>query len=151
MKVVVTGGAGRLGASVVTGLVEAGHEVVSVDRAALDGLPAAEQIAVDLTDAAATDTVFAQVRPEAVVHLAAIATPFSAPEAVIWDTNTSIAFHVMQSAVDHGATRVLASSSPTPLGYGARSAGLRSTCRSTSNTRCARGTRTPPPRPRSST
>lgn len=119
MKVVVTGGAGRLGASVVTGLVAAGHEVISLDRAALDGLPAAEQIAVDLTDAASTDSVFARVRPEAVVHLAAIATPFSAPEAVIWDTNTSIAFHVMQSAVTHGATRVLASSSPTPLGYGA--------------------------------
>ena len=119
MKVVVTGGAGRLGASVVTGLVQAGHEVVSVDRVTLDGLPAAEQLAVDLTDASAADAVFAKVRPEAVVHLAAIATPFSAPEAVIWDTNTSIAFHVLQSAVTHGATRVLASSSPTPLGYGA--------------------------------
>lgn len=119
MKVLVTGGAGRLGASVVTGLVAAGHEVVSVDRATLEGLPAAEQIAVDLTDAGATDAVFARARAEAVVHLAAIATPFSAPEAVIWDTNTSIAFHVMQSAVTHGATRVLASSSPTPLGYGA--------------------------------
>lgn len=119
MKVAVTGGAGRLGASVVTGLVETGHEVVSLDRAALPGLPAAEQVAVDLTDAAATDAAFAQIRPEAVVHLAAIATPFSAPEAVIWDTNTSIAFHVLQAAVTHGATRVLASSSPTPLGYGA--------------------------------
>jgi nucleoside-diphosphate-sugar epimerase len=119
MKVVVTGGSGRLGASVVTGLVEAGHEVISVDRAARDSLPAAEQVPVDLTDAAATDAVFARLRPEAVVHLAAIATPFSAPEAVIWDTNTSIAFHVLQSAVSHGATRVLASSSPTPLGYGA--------------------------------
>jgi nucleoside-diphosphate-sugar epimerase len=119
VKVLVTGGAGRLGASVVTGLVDAGHEVVSVDRTALDGLPAAEQVAVDLTDAEATDAAFANVRPEAVVHLAAIATPFSAPEAVIWDTNTSIAFHVLQSAVSHGATRVLASSSPTPLGYGA--------------------------------
>lgn len=119
MKVLVTGGAGRLGVSVVTGLVGAGHEVVSVDRAPLATLPAAEQIAVDLTDSAATDRVFARVRPEAVVHLAAIATPFSAPETVIWDTNTSIAFHVLQSAVSHGATRVLASSSPTPLGYGA--------------------------------
>jgi nucleoside-diphosphate-sugar epimerase len=119
VKVLVTGGSGRLGASVVGGLAAAGHEVVSVDRAPLDGLPAAEQVSVDLTDAAATDTAFAQLRPEAVVHLAAIATPFSAPEAVIWDTNTSIAFHVLQSAVTHGASRVLASSSPTPLGYGA--------------------------------
>ena len=34
-----------------------------------------EQATVNLTDAAATDAVFARVRPEAVVHLAAIATP----------------------------------------------------------------------------
>jgi UDP-glucose 4-epimerase len=119
MRVAVTGGAGRLGATVVAGLVAAGHEVISLDRAELAGLPAAEQVAVDLTDAAATDAAFARVRPEAVVHLAAIATPFSAPEATIWSTNTSIAFHVLQSAVTNGATRVLASSSPTPLGYGA--------------------------------
>ncbi|HEU4547095.1 MAG TPA: NAD-dependent epimerase/dehydratase family protein, partial [Microlunatus sp.] len=102
MRTLVTGGAGRLGASVVTGLVGHGHEVISLDRVALPGLPAAEQIVVDLTDAAATDAVVARVRPEAVVHLAAIATPFSAPEAVIWDTNTAIAFHVLQSAVTHG-------------------------------------------------
>jgi len=119
VKVLVTGGSGRLGASVVSGLADVGHEVVSVDRAPFPGLPAAEQVTVDLTDAEATDAAFARIRPEAVVHLAAIATPFSAPEAVIWDTNTSIAFHVLQSAVTHGATRVLASSSPTPLGYGA--------------------------------
>ena len=118
MKVVVTGGSGRLGRSVVAGLAAAGHEVVSVDRLRSDEIDGVGQVEIDLTDAAATDAAFAAIRPEAVVHLAAIATPFSAPEPVIWDTNTAIAFHVVQSAVSSGATRVLAASSPTPLGYG---------------------------------
>lgn len=118
MKVLVTGGSGRLGHSVVNGLTAAGHEVISADRAEAPGLAAALQVSVDLTDHAATDTLFAEQRPEAVVHLAAIATPFSAPEQVIWQTNTTIAFHVAQAAVTHGARRLLAASSPTPLGYG---------------------------------
>lgn len=118
MKVVVTGGSGRLGRSVVGGLTEAGHEIISLDRAAVPGIAGVSQVEVDLTDAAATDAVFTRVSPDAVVHLAAIATPFSAPEPVIWDTNTSIAFHVIQAAVTAGATRILAASSPTPLGYG---------------------------------
>ncbi len=118
MKVVVTGGSGRLGRSVVVGLAGAGHEVVSLDRVRGPELDGVSQVEVDLTDAPATDAALGRIRPEAVVHLAAIATPFSAPEPVIWDTNTSIAFHVMQAAVSHGASRILAASSPTPLGYG---------------------------------
>jgi nucleoside-diphosphate-sugar epimerase len=118
MRVVVTGGSGRLGRSVVAGLAANGHEVISVDRASGPELAGVVQTSVDLTDAAATDAAFAELGPEAVVHLAAIATPFSAPESVIWDTNTSIAFHVLHSAAANGATRILAASSPTPLGYG---------------------------------
>ena len=38
--VAVTGGAGRLGRSVVRALAEAGHEVVSIDRTTADALPA---------------------------------------------------------------------------------------------------------------
>jgi len=118
MKVVVTGGSGRLGRSVVAGLAGAGHEVVSLDRVRGIELDGVSQVEVELTDAGATDAAFGRVRPEGVVHLAAIATPFSAPEPVIWDTNTSIAFHVLQAAVSNGASRILAASSPTPLGYG---------------------------------
>ena len=119
MKVVVTGGAGRLGRSVVAGLAGAGHEVVSLDRVrgSRAGRRRRRSRWTSPTRPPPTPR-FGRIRPEAVVHLAAIATPFSAPEAVIWDTNTSIAFHVMQAAVSHGASRILAASSPTPLGYG---------------------------------
>lgn len=122
MKVVVTGGAGRLGRSVVAGLAGCGHEVISLDlkspraQGRLNGVTERQ---VDLTDAEATGTVFAAVRPEAVVHLAGIAVPFAAPERQIFTTNSTIAFTTLQAAIEHGARRILVASSPTPLGYGA--------------------------------
>lgn len=117
-RVLVTGGAGRLGRSVVTTLVGAGHDVTSLDHQTTPAAPCAE-IAIDLTDHDATLAAFAEVRPEFVVHLAAIAVPFSAPEHVIFRTNTTIAWNVVEAAVASGATKVLAASSPTVLGYGA--------------------------------
>jgi nucleoside-diphosphate-sugar epimerase len=90
-----------------------GHDVVAVDREQLDG-----GIVLDLTDRAATHAAFAEIAPDAVVHLAAIAVPFSAPEHVIFAVNTGMAFTVTEAAVAAGATRVLAASSPTVFGYG---------------------------------
>lgn len=116
-RVVVTGGAGRLGRSVVAGLSVAGHEVVSFDRATAEGVPA-DQLAVDLTDPEATSAAFARVRPEAVVQLAAIAVPFSAPEHTILSTNTALAYNVVRAAIDSGAERIAVASSPTVVGYG---------------------------------
>ncbi len=120
MRVVVTGGAGRLGRSLVAGLADRGHEVVSLDRAAAPELrrEGVEQVDLDLLDADATRTALEAARADAVVHLAAIAVPFSAPEDVIMRTNTGLAVSVLGGAVDAGIRRVIAASSPTVLGYG---------------------------------
>lgn len=115
MRIAVTGASGRLGRSVAQTLRVAGHDVIAIDRA----IPAAEEgEAVDLTDAAATAAVFTRLAPDAVVHLAAIAVPFSAPERTIFTVNTTMAYTVLEAAVAAGASRVLAASSPTVLGYG---------------------------------
>ncbi|APF34149.1 NAD-dependent epimerase/dehydratase family protein [Microbacterium paludicola] len=120
-RVVVTGGAGRLGRSLVGGLVAAGHRVVSFDRAVSDApeLQGADQLAIDLLDAEATVTALRAQRATAVVHLAAIAVPFSAPEDVIMRTNAALAVSVLGGAVAAGVSRIVAASSPTVLGYGA--------------------------------
>ncbi|KRC50756.1 oxidoreductase [Leifsonia sp. Root227] len=117
-RYLVTGGAGRLGRSVVAVLAEAGHDVVSVDRTEVAGSPAT-QVVRDLTDAASVRDVLAEHRPDAVVHLAGIAVPFSAPDDVIFQTNTSLAFAVIAAARDAGVAAVLLSSSPTVVGYNA--------------------------------
>ncbi|BDZ47810.1 epimerase [Frondihabitans sucicola] len=117
-RIIVTGGSGRLGRSVADVLVSAGHDVVSLDRAPI-GTDRFREVTVDLTDHAATIEAFEAIRPESVVHLAAIAVPFSAPEDVIFRTNTAIAYNVVEAAGVVGATRLLAASSPTVVGYGA--------------------------------
>lgn len=120
-RIVITGGAGRLGRSLVAGLVARGHELVSLDRE-VSGAPelvGAEQVAIDLTDADATAAALADSRADALIHLAAIAVPFSAPEHVILGTNARLAVSVLHGAVGAGIGRIVAASSPTVLGYGA--------------------------------
>ncbi|GAA1995448.1 NAD-dependent epimerase/dehydratase family protein [Microbacterium ulmi] len=119
-RFLVTGGAGRLGRSVVQALAEAGHDVVSVDRVQAAGLPA-RQVVHDLRDAESTAELFAEHRPDAVVHLAGIAVPFSAPDDVTFQTNTSLSLAVLTAARETGVGAVLISSSPTVIGYGAPS------------------------------
>ena len=120
-KVLVTGGSGRLGRSVVAGLAEAGYRVVSVDRAGMPAhqLPAsAVQETADLLSDAEVRRVIEAHRPDALIHLAAIAVPFSAPEEVILRTNTMLAFNVISAATELGVGRIVTASSPTVLGYG---------------------------------
>lgn len=117
-RVLVTGGAGRLGRSVVRVLADAGHDVVSVDRAHDEGSPA-EQFTVDLSDAGATAELVARTRPDAIVHLAAIAVPFSAPDSEIFATNTALYFSVLNAALASDVRSLLVASSPTVIGYGA--------------------------------
>jgi UDP-glucose 4-epimerase len=120
-RIFVTGGSGRLGRSVVAGLAQAGHEVISVDRDAVpaDQLPAGVvQETGDLLAPGEALRLLKETRPDAVVHLAAIAVPFSAPEDVIFATNTRLAFAVMSAATELGVRRIVTASSPTVLGYG---------------------------------
>ena len=81
-KVLVTGAAGFTGRYMVAELAQHGWEVWGLRQSAhhLSGhagtashIPAARMLTADLTDAGALRAVLAQVRPAAVVHLAAVA------------------------------------------------------------------------------
>lgn len=115
-RVLVTGGAGRLGRSVVQVLAEAGHDVVSVDREE-DGAIPVRQVAHDLSDVARTRELFVRERPDSVVHLAAISVPFSLPEPEIFAINTALAYSVLEATLAAGAQSLLVASSPTVVGY----------------------------------
>lgn len=120
-RIFVTGGSGRLGRSVVAGLAGAGHHVISVDR---DAVPAAqlpdgvEQRTTDLLAPGEAERLLRETAPDAVVHLAAIAVPFSAPEDVIFSTNTRLAYAVISAATELRIGKIVTASSPTVLGYG---------------------------------
>ena len=117
MRVVVTGSSGRLGRTLCTGLAASGHSVVGADQASA-GLTGVEEREVDLLGEHAAESLLDEVRPDAVVHLAGIAVPFSAPEGEILVTNTTLAHTVLAAAARAGVGRVLAASSPTVIGYG---------------------------------
>ncbi|HEX4816646.1 MAG TPA: NAD(P)-dependent oxidoreductase, partial [Nonomuraea sp.] len=118
-RVLVTGSAGRLGRSVITTFAAAGHEVIGVDVAPGTPAEAAATLPADLTDTGEAYDVIARFRPESVIHLAAIATPFSRPESVIFKVNTRLAFNVCAASVALGVAGVVVASSPTVIGYGA--------------------------------
>ena len=119
-RVIVTGGSGRLGRSVVEGFAAAGREVISIDRRNPERpVPGVDYREVDLTNSVQTDRVFAEVAPAEVISLAAIAVPFSAPEDVILRTNVVIAHNVTHASVASGARTVVIASSPSIMGYGA--------------------------------
>lgn len=81
MKILVTGGAGFIGSAVVRQAVRAGHEVVNLDvltyAANLDNVASVSKAPgyafeqADIRDRAALDRIFADHRPDAVMHLAA--------------------------------------------------------------------------------
>lgn len=118
MIIAVTGGSGRLGRSVVAHLLDAGHDVVSIDIEAPTDLPGRYMVC-DLMDREATERTLRAIGPEAVVHLAAIAVPFAAPEHELLAINTALAMSVLDATLEVGCPRLLIASSPTVIGYGA--------------------------------
>ncbi|MDP9820526.1 SDR family oxidoreductase [Nocardioides massiliensis] len=112
MRVLVTGGLGFLGTSVVARLRDGGHEVVAADvRPGADAL-------VDVTDPAAVDAAFAEHRPEVVVHLASIVTPGKdSDRAREHAVDVEGSRHVLEACLAHGVRRLVVSSSGAAYGY----------------------------------
>ena len=129
MRILVAGGAGYIGSHTVLSLLEAGHEVVVADDfsnarpAVLDRLrelvgvevPCVE---VDLTDAARTETLVAEHRPDAVIHFAGLkAVGESAVQPLrYYRTNLDATFSLLEAMGRHGVERFVFSSSATVYG-----------------------------------
>lgn len=112
-KVMVTGGAGRLGRALVDRLVRKAA-VTILDIAAPRESGQAAFIEASITDYDALKQAFAG--QDAVVHLAAIPNPRSAPAATTFNTNVQGAWTVLQAAEDAGVKRVVVASSDSVFG-----------------------------------
>jgi UDP-glucuronate 4-epimerase len=135
--VLVTGAAGFIGSTLADRLLAAGREVVGVDSfdpfypeahklRNLEGAlrqPRFRLERADIRDAAAMGRLFAEARPEAVVHLAALAgvRPSLDRPSEYADVNVTGTSVVLESAVRCGGPRVVFASSSSV--YGERAAG----------------------------
>lgn len=119
MKVLVTGGSGFLGSSVVPGLVEDGHEVVGADiREPAHTTPGAVHARMDVTEPHTVEAVIGEHRPEVVVHLASVVTPGrGADREVLHRVDVDGTRHVLDACRAHGVRRIVVSSSGAAYGY----------------------------------
>ncbi|TFC52222.1 NAD(P)-dependent oxidoreductase [Cryobacterium sp. TMT1-21] len=118
MRVVVTGGSGKLGRTVVQRLIAEGHEVLNLDR---DGDRNPGLVVVDLKDyGQVVDAVLGvddrHTGFDAIVHLGAIPAPGLVPDVATFHNNILSTYNVFQAARRAGIKKLVYASSETVLG-----------------------------------
>jgi nucleoside-diphosphate-sugar epimerase len=118
MKIVVTGGHGKLGAEVVRGLGAAGHDVFVLDAV---GARAENFTRIDLTNYGSVVDALSSVDGrydglDAVVHLAAIPSGGLETDSATFQNNMNATFNVFQAARRVGIKSIVYASSETLLG-----------------------------------
>lgn len=121
MKVLVTGGAGFIGSSVVTALSAAGHQPVVVDNLSSgrrENLPEGVKLhCMDILSANLVDVAIAE-RPEAVIHLAAQVSVAKSLADPVADATANLlgTLHVLDACVRTGCRKVIYASSAAVYG-----------------------------------
>ncbi|AMN45441.1 NAD-dependent epimerase/dehydratase family protein [Rhodoplanes sp. Z2-YC6860] len=114
MKILVTGGAGKLGQWVVRALKAQQHDVTVFDRQP-SGEPANREIIGDIEDLDAVTAAAAGA--EAIIHLAGIPTHSVVPDNDTFRINAMGAFNIHEAARRNGVPRVVSLSSEAVLGW----------------------------------
>lgn len=122
MRVLVTGGAGRVGQFTVVELIAHGHDVILSDQRQPTALPEIDATVLrqaafrqaDLVDAG--ETIWAMRGADAVIHLGAIPAPRSIPDTTVFQNNVVGTFNVLQAAETLGIRKVALASSISAYG-----------------------------------
>lgn len=118
MKVLVTGGSGRVGRHTVEELLDAGHEVWSADfNRSRELSKRCMQVVTQLTDAGEAYDVFARFRPDGVCHIAANPSPSDAARQATYANNVLSTYNVFQAAGEFGVKRFIYASSEMATGW----------------------------------
>jgi nucleoside-diphosphate-sugar epimerase len=114
MKVAVTGASGSIGSYVLAALGERGHELVAAGRTPPpDG--GVRYVPATLEDAASLARAFAGA--DAVVHLAAITSPYRASADEVIEVNVAGTARVLEAAAAAGVARLVFASSGAATGF----------------------------------
>ena len=126
MRIAVTGGRGRIGHAITEGALAKGHSVVNIDRVALDERPAEGELRPPLPDgevrylsvdvANYDDLLAAFAGCDAVIHMAAIPSPFRHPDHVVHNNNVVGSYNALRAAVERGIMRICQASSVNAIG-----------------------------------
>jgi nucleoside-diphosphate-sugar epimerase len=110
VKILVTGGSGRIGRYVVREMIQAGHMVTSVDvvHGVVPGVPS---LLVDLTDAGQVYGAVARSQAKAIIHLGAWANDGHVPDTRTYGDNVCGTFNLFQASADLGVRRIVSASS----------------------------------------
>lgn len=118
MRIVITGGSGKLGRSVVARLTGEGHEVLNLDRVGTRG---SGFLNIDLSNYGEVLDAFHGIDDtakgfDALVHLAAVPAPGIRPDVATFHNNMLSTYNVFQAARRAGIRRIVYASSETVLG-----------------------------------
>jgi nucleoside-diphosphate-sugar epimerase len=114
-KIVVTGGAGRLGRLTITGLLERGYEVLAIDKVRPQQPLPCRFLPVEMTEAAPVYDVLSGA--DAVLHLGAIPGPGGAPQSTIFYNNVLSTYHVVEAAAALRLQRLVFASTVFTVGW----------------------------------
>jgi nucleoside-diphosphate-sugar epimerase len=115
MRVLVTGGNGKLGTWVVKELHDHGYDVVSVDRQ----LPGSTRTGIHYRQVDMGElgqVVGAALGCDAMIHLAAIPNPYGHPDEVVFLNNVGATYNALQAAMTVGIGRAIIASSVSAYG-----------------------------------
>ncbi len=126
-KILVTGAAGFIGSHTCDQLLAAGHSVIGIDNfrtgrsgnlAAATGKEGFRFVEADLTGAGVLSEVVGQMRPDAIIHLAALVSVQESMEntALNFSLNVELTQRVAEAARAHGTGRVVFASSAAVYG-----------------------------------
>lgn len=114
-KIVVTGGAGRLGRLAINELTERGYEVLAVDRVRPQQPLPCRFLPVEMTEAAPVYDVLRGA--DAALHLGAIPGPGGAPQSTIFHNNVLSTYNVVEAAAALGLRRLVFASTVFAVGW----------------------------------
>ncbi|QGH36502.1 NAD-dependent epimerase/dehydratase family protein [Gracilibacillus salitolerans] len=113
-KVVITGGSGLLGPSVIQEFLDHDYEVVNVDQK----YPAEPKCRTIITDLTNLGEVYGVLEgADAVVHLAAIPVAYSHPNEVTFQNNAMSTYNILEAAGTLGIKKAVITSSESSYGF----------------------------------
>jgi len=122
MKVIVTGGAGYIGATTVQSLLDSGHDVVVYDNLSkghAEALPAdVRLIQADVADRERLDAALGEAKPDAVLHFAAsieAGESMKVPEKY-FRNNSATTLNLLEALLAHGINKFIFSSTAALYG-----------------------------------